>query len=109
MTFLSLNFIPSSLTWFVCFGLGLLIDTVGGGDPSVFVGQVYPQGPGVWVCPAWDGAQPGWAPGMVLLQADVGVFQPGAVWGCVTQAGDSLPLPTCKAIFRASPQAVNNS
>lgn len=64
--------------------------------------------PGVWgvSCLGWS---PAWAPGMALLQADVGVFQTGAVWGCVTQAGDSLPLPTCTAIFRASPQAVNNS
>lgn len=35
MIFVSLNFIPSSLKWFVCLGLGQLIDTVGGGDPWV--------------------------------------------------------------------------
>lgn len=79
VTFASLNFIPSSLTWFVCLGLGVLIDPVGGGGISG-QGVMGPWGVGSGQYPPWDGAQPGWAPWMVLLQAD-GVFQPGAVWG----------------------------
>ena len=36
MTFGSINFILSSLKWYLCFGFGQLIEAVGGGDPSVF-------------------------------------------------------------------------